>query len=141
VIVAASKILIDTSVIIDHLRGNISPDVWLKTLEGRAPTISPVTLHEMRRGIVPGSRWENQIEDLMPATSILAPAPDTADWLTAADVIRTCFGKVRSKPDLATLAHDTLICMTAKKLNAEVWSRDKDFRQICDSIGVLLLNH
>ena len=137
---ASTRILVDTSVIIDHLRGNIAADTWSKTLDGLAPIVSPVTLHELRRGIVPGSRWESQIHLLMPPDSILCPPPSLAEWVEAADIIRRHFGKVRSKADLATLAHDTLICLAAREAKANLWSRDKGFRLICDAIGVPLLD-
>ncbi len=139
--VVSSRILIDTSVIVDFLRGNIGAEVWLRTLEGRAPTVSPVTLHELRRGIAPGSKLDSQMNLLMPADSILSAPPMTEDWIESADIIRTHFGKVRSKIELATLAHDTLIGLAARSIRAELWSRDKDFRVICNVISVSLLGH
>jgi predicted nucleic acid-binding protein len=137
----AARILIDTSVIIDYLRGNIGTEIWLKTLAGRAPTVSPVTVHELRRGLVPGYRWERQKDSLVPRDSVLSLPPSTEDWLEAADVIRFRFGKTRSKTELSILVHDVLIGFAARRINAELWSRDQDFKVICDEIGVSLLNH
>ncbi|MGK5088979.1 PIN domain-containing protein [Bdellovibrionota bacterium FG-2] len=137
----SSRILIDTSVLISYLRGALSPEILVRTLDGRAPLVSPVTLHELRRGIRPGSVWESQIDRLVPSQTVLAPAPSHQEWLDAADVIRSCFGKTRLKTELAILTHDVLIALTAKTLQAELWSRDQDFKLICQTIGVVLLDH
>ena len=139
--VISSRILIDTSVLIDLLRGNISDSIWLKTLEGRAPSVSPITVHELRRGVAPNSKWEQQIDQLLPRESILTAPPITEDWIEAADVIRIYFGKSRSKIELAALAHDVLIGLTARAMKAELWSRDKDFKVICAAVKISLLDH
>lgn len=78
---------------------------------------------------------------LIPKQTILTPAPAFQDWIDAADVIRTCFSKTRSKIELAALTHDVLIALTARKLQVNLWSRDQDFKLICQSIGVQLLSH
>ena len=113
----------------------------MKTLDGRAPFVSPVTLHELRRGIRPDSPWETQMDRLIPNDSIIAPSPSQQEWVDAADIIRACFGKTRSKVELAALTHDVLISLTARTLQAELWSRDGDFKVICKEIGVHLLDH
>lgn len=135
-----SRLLIDTSILISYLRGAISTEILLRTLDGRAPLVSPVTLHELRRGVRPGSTWENQINRLVPSDTILAAAPSSHEWMEAADVIRNYFNN-RSKIELATLTNDVLIALTAKTLCAELWSRDRDFKLICKAIGVHLLDH
>ena len=81
------------------------------------------------------------MDRLVPNHTILAPPPTYQDWLNAADVIRSCFSLNRPKAELANLTHDVLIALTARTLHAELWSRDKDFKLICQTIGVLLLDH
>lgn len=136
-----SRTVVDTSILVTYLRGGISTEMWHKTFDGRAPLVSPVTLHELRRGIKPGSRWELDPDSLMPGQLVISPPPSTSDWLEGADIIRRCFAASRSKPELAALAHDVLIALAARAQNAELWSRDKDFKIICQALSVPLLDH
>lgn len=129
-------LLIDTNVIIRRLRGMIDESIWQVYLSGRAPVISPVTFHELRRGIRPGSPWESEI-DRVPAP--LVDPPSEEDWITAGDLIRIHFWKMRKGLELARLQNDALIALTAKRLNAELWSQDGDMRVLCDQLGVRLL--
>ncbi len=85
-------LLLDTNIIIRHLRKNIDYKTWIALLSGRAPVISPITLHELRRGVRPGSKWEETI-DLYPAP--LTDPPSVEDWIKAADLIRTSFWNER----------------------------------------------
>src|SRR5689334_2175198 len=81
-------LLVDSNVIIRRLRGAIDDKTWSALLSGRAPVISPVTLHEIRRGVRPGSAWEANI-DIYPAPVV--DPPTEADWIKAADLIRKFF--------------------------------------------------
>jgi predicted nucleic acid-binding protein len=129
-------LLIDTSVIIGRLRSAIDDKTWNSLLSGRTPVISPVTLHELRRGIRPKSLWEENIDNyLAPVTN----PPSTEDWSTAADLIRSLFWNTYKGPNLSLLQNDALIAITAKKLNAELWSRDRDMKMFCKALGVRLL--
>src|SRR5690349_16410010 len=102
-------LLIDSNVIIRRLRGAIDDKTWIGLLSGRAPVISPITLHEIRRGIRPGSPWEGSI-DRYPAPVV--DAPTESDWITAADLIRKYFWNIHKGPNLARLQNDALIATT-----------------------------
>jgi predicted nucleic acid-binding protein len=128
-------LLIDSNVIIRRLRGTIDDKTWFALLSGRAPVISPVTLHELRRGIRPGSKWETNI-DQYPAPVV--DSPSEADWSDAADLIRKLFWNTHKGPNLARLQNDALIALTAKRLNAELWSKDGDMKALCDALQVRL---
>ena len=128
-------LLIDSNVIIRRLRGAIDDRTWIGLLSGRAPVISPVTLHEIRRGIRPGSRWEVSM-DQYPAPVV--DAPTESDWVIAADLIRKHFWNTHKGQNLARLQNDALIATTAKRLGAELWSRDGDMRVFCVELGVRL---
>ncbi len=128
-------LLIDSNVIIRSLRGAIDNKAWNGILSGRAPVISPVTLHEIRRGIRPGSPWEASI-DQYPVPVI--DAPPESDWVTAADLIHKHFWNTHKGQNLARLQNDALIATTAKRLGAELWSKDGDMRVLCAELGVQL---
>jgi predicted nucleic acid-binding protein len=128
-------ILVDTNIVIRRLRGSIDDKTWSALLSGRAPAISPVTLHEIRRGIRPGSTWESKI-DHYPAPMV--DPPTESDWITAADLIRKYFWNTHKEQKLACLQNDALIAITAKRLNAELWSKDGDMRILCNALGVKL---
>ncbi len=130
-----SFLLIDTNIIIRRLRGAIDDKTWNALLSGRAPIISPVTLHELRRGVRPGSPWELSLNK---SIAPVAAPPDEEDWSSAADLIRKLFWNTHKGPNLASLQNDALIALTAKKLNAELWSRDGDMRILCDTLGIRL---
>ncbi len=130
-----SLILIDTNVIVRRLRGAIEEKAWIRNLAGRAPVISPITVHELRRGVRPGSPWEADM-DRYPAP--LVDAPTAVDWVEAADLIRRLFWNTHKGHSLMRLQNDALIAITAKKLSAELWSKDGDMRILCDTLGIRL---
>jgi predicted nucleic acid-binding protein len=128
-------LLIDTNVIIRRLRGAIDDKTWNALLAGSAPVISPVSLHELRRGIRPRSAWEKEKdESLVPTVN----PPTEEDWILAADLIRNYFWNTHKGPNLARLQNDALIAVTAKRLGAQLWSKDGEMKVFCDALGVQL---
>lgn len=129
-------ILVDTNVIIRRLRGALNDTVWNAMLASRAPVISPITWHELRRGIRPGSPWESSIDNC-PAP--LIEPPSEADWIESADLIRKLFWKTHKGLALGRLQNDVLIAVTAKRMGAILWSKDGDMRTLCHELGVQLV--
>ena len=129
-------LLIDTNVIIRRLRRSIPDPIWNERLSGRAPVISPVTAHELRRGVRPGSPWEKAMTSF-PAPLTEAPTPQ--DWIEAGDLIRKLFWNSHKGLALSRLQNDALIAVTARRLGADVWSSDGDIKLLCGSLRVRLL--
>lgn len=136
-----SSLLIDTSIIIDYLRNGSARRFWQRTLEGVAPILSPVTLHEIWRGTRPESAFEKELRKSSPVPAIVAPPPSTDDWILAADLIRKNFWNKRDKLGLALLTNDALIAISAFHLKAALWARDSDFKILCQELDVRLYSH
>jgi predicted nucleic acid-binding protein len=132
-------LVIDTSVIVGALRKRWSAQTWSGVLLGRRPVLSPVTLHELRRGVKPGSPWEGRIDELAPAEAIIADPPSRQEWLDAADILRERFF-TRGKLERAALQNDVLVALAAKRIGAELWATDGDFKAICEALELPLIS-
>ena len=129
-------VLVDTSVWIDHLRGNNSPaGTRLAEWLGDEPDmilVNEVVTTELLRGL----RGEAEAAELQAALDKLpqAAAMGRGDWLLSARIYRACRQAgltIRSPMDCLIAAH-------AIRLQVPVLAFDRDFEAIASCTGLQL---
>ncbi len=110
-------IVVDTSVLIDHLRGSVDARSALRqaAAAGERLTSSVLTRVEILAGMRPGEET---------ATQLLF---DVLDWIDVDDDIAVRAGRLanrylRSHPGVDTV--DYVIAATATQINAQLWTRN-----------------
>lgn len=127
------RIVADTSVILDFLDGSIS-DPFVLIRPYRLILVSPVAFHEVLRAY-PEEFHSKLLHEL---SEELTATPKLEHWTEAARVLRKLYPARREK-NIARMQNDILIALAARDLGAPVWSRDRDFKLICDHLEVGLL--
>ena len=128
-------ILADTNIILDCLDGSI-PDPHALILPFQIIRISPVVLHEVLRS------YSESFQDPLKRefSKALTPPPRLEHWTESAQILRILYSK-RKEKNIARMQNDILIALSARDLGAPIWSRDSDFEQICNHLGIRWMNH
>ena len=128
------KVVVDTSIILDFFDGVIE-NPYKIIQPYRILAVSPVVLHEVLRAY--SSDVQVSIADHL--MNELLPPPTLGNWIESASVMRELYPK-REKQNVARMQNDVLIALSARDLQAPIWTRDGDFELICKHLGVGLLN-
>lgn len=124
----------DTNVMVDFLDGVIE-DPYALVHPYQMILISPVTFQELLRA------YPEKEQDYLAAhlKETTLPPPSLEHWIETARVLRKLYSK-RNKSNIARMQNDVLIALAARDANAPLWSRDADLEEICDELGVGLIN-
>lgn len=126
-------IVADTNILLDVLDDQIA-DPYSLIRPYRVILFSPVTLHEALRAY-PEELHASLIRELQQE---VLPAPLLEHWLESARILRKLYSH-RQEKNIARMQNDVLIALAAREAKAPVWSRDTDFKGICDHIEVGLV--
>lgn len=124
------KLVADTSVILDFLDGEIE-DPFAIIRPYQMILLSPVAFHEVLRA------YPDEVQDSLKEALIseLLPTPTLSHWIESAGILRALYPYRRQK-GVARMQNDVLIALAARDIRAPIWSRDSDFKLVCDHLGV-----
>jgi predicted nucleic acid-binding protein len=121
--------LVDTSVWIDHFNGFDSPHAArLAQALADGESVRIVAPGIVLAEILSGLRADNQVQIIIDLFMGLDSVPglDTADYIAAAGIFRTC----RSKGETVRSLIDCLIAQICLRHNCRLLSKDRDFPKI-----------
>lgn len=137
VLIVLLAMLVDTSVWVDHFNGFVSPHAMrlaeaLEDGEDMRIVAPGIVLAE----ILAGLRSDAQVSIITDLFEGLdrAPEADTADYIAAAGIFRTC----RSKGETVRSLIDCLIAQLCLRHNWRLLSKDRDFTKIARFFPLML---